>query len=270
MISGCRLSTCRKHQAAITNTPDICKQRRGAGRRGGCFLERGSLRRPGSGLRSARVPRQLLAAEMAAPLRPTQPPSPEGRGAAARAQIERVTPGRAQAPTKGKERVTEPQQSLPAPRTLHAEAVKEPLPPRAAAGRRSARRRRLLLLLLLLFFVRLPLLGRRSERRRVGEPAAPARLRQRLRACAGGCVRGVRASSRGLVPSAGRAAAVRPGGRGAEAPPACVTVAVTVAGVKTPVSAGEGNQIPAARPAKHLPGVLEGSGAAPPQEIQVS
>lgn len=101
MISGCRLSTCRKHQAAITNTPDICKQRRGAGRRGGCFLERGSLRRPGSGLRSARVPRQLLAAEMAAPLRPTQPPSPEGRGAAARAQTERVTPGQGTGANQG-------------------------------------------------------------------------------------------------------------------------------------------------------------------------
>lgn len=30
MISGCRLSTCRKHQAAITSTPDICKEKRGA------------------------------------------------------------------------------------------------------------------------------------------------------------------------------------------------------------------------------------------------
>lgn len=61
----------------MTSIPDICKQRRGAGRCGGHFLERGSLRRPGSGLRSPRVSRQLLAAEMAAPLRPTQPPSPE-------------------------------------------------------------------------------------------------------------------------------------------------------------------------------------------------
>lgn len=27
MTSGCRLSTCRKHQAARTSTPDICKER---------------------------------------------------------------------------------------------------------------------------------------------------------------------------------------------------------------------------------------------------
>lgn len=138
-----------------------------------------------------------------------------------------------------------------APRTSHAEAVKELLPPRAAIGRSSALRRRLL------FFARLPLLGRRSERQRVGEPAAPAGLRQRLRACAGGCVRGVRASSRGLAPSAGRAAAARPGGRGAEAPPACVTAVVTVAGLKTPVSGGEGNQT-RFRLAKHLPAVSAG------------
>lgn len=40
-------------------------------------------------------------------------PTAQPRGAAARAQTQRVTPGRAQAPTKGKERATEPQQSLP-------------------------------------------------------------------------------------------------------------------------------------------------------------
>jgi len=69
MISGCRLSTCRKHQAAITSTPDICKERSGGERRaaGGGSLGQRSSRGPELGLVAPHAPRQLLAAELAGP-----------------------------------------------------------------------------------------------------------------------------------------------------------------------------------------------------------